>query len=86
MPRYVYYCEACDDHFQISHGMKEIQESCQLCNGGDHLVRVPQMPIIKTSEINEKKKVGAIVEEHIEENKKILSQQKREVRSSRYDN
>ena len=86
MPRYVYYCKACDDHFQVSHGMKEMQESCQLCNESDRLVRVPQMPVLRNSERNEKKKVGATVKEHIEENRKILLEQKKQARNQKYDN
>jgi hypothetical protein len=66
--------------------MKEMQESCQLCEEGDRLVRVPQIPVFKTSEINEKKKVGTTVKEHIEENKRILLEQKKEARSHKHDN
>tara|TARA_E500000305_G_C3917574_1_gene186468 strand:+ start:210 stop:410 length:201 start_codon:yes stop_codon:yes gene_type:complete len=66
--------------------MKEMQESCQLCDESDRLVRVPQMPVLKTSEVNENKKVGQTVKEHIEENRKILLKQKKEARSQKYDN
>ena len=86
MPRYVYSCKGCGGYFQVWHGMKEMQESCQLCEEGDRLVRVPQIPVFKTSEINEKKKVGTTVKEHIEENKRILLEQKKEARSHKHDN
>ena len=84
MPRYVYHCKSCDGHFQVWHGMKEMQESCQLCEGAD-LMRVPQMPSIKTTDFNEEKKTGSLTKEYIKDNKELLKQMKKEAGSHFYD-
>ena len=84
MPRYVYYCKGCEGHFQVWHGMKETQESCQLCNESDHLSRVPQMPIIKVEE-SQSSKTGSITKEYIEKNKELLRDMKKEARGNTHD-
>ena len=84
MPRYVYYCESCDSHFQIRHGMKEKQELCTLCRQTGNLTKVPQMPIIKTNpESNQE--VGTLTKNYIEENRDLLNSMKKEARGNDYD-
>jgi len=84
MPRYVYRCDSCNEHFQVRHGMQERQKECTLCNKTGFLTRVPQMPNInKNEQVN--KKVGNLTKESIEENKKLLSEMKKEARSQEYD-
>ena len=83
MPKYVYNCKECDGNFEIVHGMTEFQQECELCSVSGFLVRIPQMPFIKTFDSNQtqKKKVGSLVNESIEENARILKEQKREASS-----
>ena len=85
MPRYVYRCDSCNNHFQVRHGMKEVQESCQLCQETKCLTRVPQMPIIKKEQESGNEKTGNLTKNAIEENKKLLSTMKKEARSQIYD-
>jgi len=84
MPRYVYRCDSCNDHFQVRHGMKEVQESCQLCGKSGYLTRVPQMPVIKKVSEQEAK-TGSLTVKAIEDNKKLLDEMKKEARSQTYD-
>ena len=84
MPRYVYHCKKCEGHFQIWHGMKETQESCQLCNESGLLCRVPQMPIIKTEDV-QSSKAGSVTKEYIEKNQELLRDMKKEARGSTHD-
>ncbi len=84
MPRYVYRCDNCNDHFQVRHGMKEVQESCQLCGHSGNLTRVPQMPVISKN-IEQDTKTGSLTVKAIEDNKKLLDEMKKEARSQTYD-
>ena len=85
MPRYVYFCEICDSHFQVRHGMKETQESCEMCSSSGHLVRVPQMPILKKEEASGDQAVGSMTKEYIEQNRELLRDMKKEARNQEYD-
>jgi hypothetical protein len=84
MPRYVYSCKECSGHFQVWHGMKEKQESCELCLESGHLIKVPQMPTIKREQIDNKN-VGDITNNSIEENQQLLEEMKKEARNQTYD-
>ena len=89
MPKYVYHCKACDDNFEIVHGMTERQESCVFCSSSS-LCRIPQMPNIKTSEHSANNRVqsqiaGSIVKDAIAENSDILKKQKKEATSWEYE-
>ena len=81
MPKYCYRCKECDYEFEIRHGISERLYDCEKCNNSQSLERIPQMTnIVRTTEVG-KQKVGSLVKEHIEENKKIL----REEKKKRYD-
>ena len=84
MPRYVYSCNSCEGFFQVWHGMKETEESCQLCLKEGCLTRIPQMPSIK-KEHAENSSVGSVTNNFIKENKDLLDQMKKEARSQTYD-
>ena len=84
MPRYVYLCKKCDGHFQVWHGMKEMQESCQLCLESDCLSKIPQIPSIKkeqTADIS----VGDLTNDYIKQNQELLNEMKKEARSHTYE-
>ena len=87
MPKYVYKCGECEEHFTMVHGMTERQEDCILCNASECLTRVPQMPHIKTSNPTIKKgqQVGSKVKEAIEENNRILKEQKERLSNQVYN-
>ena len=85
MPRYVYYCSQCDGHFQVRHGMREVQKLCQLCESADSLQRVPQMPNIKKESHSRNKSAGSLTKDFIEQNRELLRDMKKEARSQEYD-
>lgn len=84
MPRYVYHCSSCEGDFQVRHGIKEVQEVCQLCQEVGNLRRIPQMPrIAKKREQNQK--VGSLTKDYIEQNRELLKEMKRDSRNVEYD-
>jgi len=83
MPKYVYKCKHCDGIFEIVHGMMEEQDNCELCDSTESPIRIPQIPHIKTFGTTSPQKlpVGSVVKEMIQENEKVLKEQKKEARS-----
>ena len=77
MPRYVYRCTKCEGEFQVRHGMKEIQESCELCESKETLQRIPQLTSISKPPSEE----GKRIKEAIEDNKEIFNQLNKEART-----
>jgi len=76
MPRYVYKCISCKEHFEVSHGIFEEQESCVSCDS-TKLNRVPQMPHIKREISSEGGRVGSEVKRAIEENRALLEEDRK---------
>ncbi len=85
MPRYVYKCDLCGCSFQVRHGMKEVQESCQLCLESGYLTRVPQMPSIKKEIKDKNQSTGTLTNSFIEQNRDLLREMKTEARNQEYD-
>ena len=84
MPRYVYHCSKCDQHFQVWHGMKETHELCQLCNSTGYLMKVPQMPSVKIDKTSNNS-VGTLTKDYIKENQELLDDMKKEARNQIYE-
>jgi DNA-directed RNA polymerase subunit RPC12/RpoP len=84
MPKYVYKCNECEEHFEVYHGMSENQEGCVYCRAlSPH--RVPQMPFLKRSIEPKGGKVGDKVKEAIEANKGLLREAKQKAEKEFYD-
>ena len=84
MPKYVYKCNECEEHFEVYHGMSENQESCIYCRAlSPH--RVPQMPFLKRSVEPKGDKVGEETKAAIEANRAILKEAKKDARNQYYD-
>tara|TARA_A100001515_G_C4454053_1_gene171236 strand:+ start:258 stop:518 length:261 start_codon:yes stop_codon:yes gene_type:complete len=81
MPKYVYKCNECEEHFEIYHGMMESQDQCVFCSA-EQPIRVPQMPFIKRKERPKGKRVGDEVKAAIEANRAILEQSKEQSKNS----
>ena len=78
MPKYCYRCKECDHEFETRHGIRERLYDCENCNNEQSLSRIPQLTnIVRTDEVG-KQKVGSLVKEYIEENKRILKEEKKE--------
>jgi putative FmdB family regulatory protein len=76
MPRYVYKCTSCEEHFEVSHSIFEEQEWCTSCDSKS-LNRIPQMPHIKREISSKGDKVGSEVKRAIEENRALLDEEKK---------
>lgn len=84
MPKYVYKCNECEEHFEVYHGMSENQEGCIYCRAlSPH--RVPQMPFLKRSVEPKGDKVGEETKAAIEANRAILKEAKKDARNQYYD-
>lgn len=72
MPRYAYHCEECGIIFQKAHSIKEKLTDCEECNTEGSLKRTPSMPFV----FFDTQRAGKLVDEHIEETKKELMEEK----------
>jgi putative FmdB family regulatory protein len=73
MPKYTYYCEQCNKHFSITHGMTETANPCEC---GEILKKLPSVPLSLKSKTT-KNKTGDVVKSSIEEFKKDLKEDRR---------
>lgn len=80
MPRYIYACDACGEEFEISHGMFHEQRECILCHRIDTITKKPSFRI-KKEETSAVSRPGKVVDEFIQDAKKELKQQRRELKS-----
>ncbi len=79
MPVYCYKCSECESEIEVRHGMTERLTDCNVCDNQEVLTRIPQLTNIVKKQKQSEKKTGSLVKEYIEENKRIL-QEERKVR------
>jgi len=85
MPKYCYYCRSCKAEFEVSHSIKEKLEKCEFCDADNALKKLPFIStIITKSNSGKDKKIGSLVEEHIEENREILKKEKERLKKVDY--
>ena len=74
MPKYVYYCEACEQSHEIRHSLSEIHKICKVCNVEGKLERKPAGFFLnkKTVELHTNSKPGKVVKAAIEDAKEEL--------------
>tara|TARA_Y100000310_G_scaffold165344_1_gene165086 strand:- start:653 stop:922 length:270 start_codon:yes stop_codon:yes gene_type:complete len=87
MPRYRYECNSCGDLIIVFHSFKETFSDCAKCDQTGSMQRLLSTPMtIKKEAINiPNKKIGDLTKEYIEENRKILIQQKKEAQRKAND-
>ena len=83
MPKYIYKCNSCEEHFEVYHGMTESHDRCIFCSSQD-LNRVPQMPFLKRSVESKGSKVGEQTKAAIEANRDLLKDMKKEASRNYY--
>jgi putative FmdB family regulatory protein len=83
VPRYKYYCQDCDTNFLVFHSMEEKQEECVQCLGNNIAKSVTSPSYIEKKNVQQK--IGALTNKHIEESKKALKEQIKEVRGEEYE-
>ncbi len=79
MPKYIYRCSECDGEFEARHSMTEIMDTCILC-GGNSVSRVPSLFFSISKPTN----AGSLVKEYIEDVKRDVQDEKRELKKD-YD-
>ena len=84
MPRYNYYCDECDDYFELTHSMSELLDTCLKCESSQ-FIRIPSIPAyVQKAAIISDKKVGSLVEEYIEKNRKSVEEEKKKLKNQEY--
>ena len=72
MPKYCYRCDQCEHEFEAVHSMTEKLTLCIACGSDNKLKRIPQIQMVR-----HKTNAGAIVKEAIEENARILKEERK---------
>ena len=87
MPRYRYRCANCGDEKVMFHSFDETPSlSCDKCLSVDSLQKVIGDMYFNTKELTEKgQAVGQLTKEYIEENKKLLEEEKKKARNETYE-
>ena len=57
--------------------MTERLTDCKVCDNQEVLIRIPQLTNIMRKQEQGEKKTGSLVKEYIEENKRILKEQRK---------
>lgn len=81
MPRYQYRCEKCEADFEYYHTISEKKTICEVCNE-QTLLKVPSFSGIVKKE--EKEKVGAVVDNYIEEAREEIRREKQKLKKVEY--
>ena len=77
MPKYKYCCHTCQKEWEMWHSLDDPPQKCSC--GSSKFYRAPSF-ISKKQEKKGVVKIGTITKDHIEESKKELLQQKKELR------
>jgi len=83
MPLYTYECGTCNHKFDTVHSISESLHNCENCNGIETLKRVPQLLTSYTKQKTERDMAGERVQRVIEDNRKILLDQKEGLKRER---
>ena len=84
MPRYDYRCKECGFEFTESHSMSEKLTDCIECSTEGALIKVPLSFITRTNDLTGASKPGEVVKKHIEETKRVIEQEKRDLMNKDY--
>tara|TARA_Y100000592_G_scaffold68372_1_gene106275 strand:+ start:1242 stop:1496 length:255 start_codon:yes stop_codon:yes gene_type:complete len=77
VPKYCYKCPECESEIEVRHGMMERLEECKLCEYQGVLTRIPQLTNIVRKQEQGKRTTGSLTKEYIEENKRILKEERK---------
>jgi len=87
MPRYRYQCTNCGDESVMLHSYDEVPNlDCNVCMTENSLKKLMGTLYFQTKEYSDKKQsTGQLTKEYIEENRKILEEEKRKARNETYE-
>jgi len=83
MPKYLYECDTCEEKFLAYHLMSEILDVCKKCDAKGGLKKLPLFPV-NLSKNKKTKKAGDVVKRHIEDAKKDLREEQKELSTKEY--
>lgn len=82
MPKYIYKCKECNEIFEKVHSMSERLTDCEKCNKINTLLKLPSSFAVKHKD----NQAGKIVDEHIEEAKREIQEEKRRLLQQDWEN
>ncbi len=85
MPRYSYECKECENIIIVIHRINETVVDCEKCNGTQTMQKLLSKPIIAKKQKSNNNKICELTKEYIEENRKILELQKKELKEKDYE-
>jgi putative FmdB family regulatory protein len=83
MPKYYYHCHTCHCNFFAHHMISERQETCNEC-GLTEISKLLTKPLYFDKKAK-KSVTGQVTKKYIDDNKKILEDMKKEVKSETYE-
>jgi putative FmdB family regulatory protein len=84
MPLYSYRCGLCGHIFDEFHSIKEVRTDCLECGDKNGLQRVIQEFLNLKKQDGEKKEVGSLVKNYIEETKREIDEEKEKLSKQEY--
>ena len=80
MPRYIYKCKECEITFQEVHSISEKLTDCEKCGMEQSLQRIPStLTVLTKKQDDEKREVGSLVKEYIEDVREDVREEKEEL-------
>lgn len=79
MPLYLYECTKCENRFESFHSISEELHNCDKCSSSDSLKKIPQLLTSYSKQKSEKDMAGERVNKAIEDNRKLLLDQKQNI-------
>ncbi len=85
MPRYKYQCSECGDVASVFHLMDETHSDCEACGVVDSMEKILTSPVVIQKEKADKQQVGALTQQYIEDNRRLLEIEKQKAMSEKYE-
>lgn len=79
MPTYIYKCDKCENTFKTQHGMNDVLTECMECHEVGHINKIPTLLTSLPERTREETAAGLRVKEAIEDNRKLLLDNKQEL-------
>ena len=84
MPIYEYACKDCNHEESMNHSFDEKIDICPSCGSGEFKKLISSF-LTAFKNKSQNKKVGNLTNEYIEDNRKILEDQKKEMKINNHD-
>jgi len=88
MPKYTYYCSACNTTQEVKHSLHEVCDTCELCGEEGFMTRRPSEIFLskKIDRSNDREEAGAVTKRVIEEAREELASDKELLKGREYKN